>query len=228
MDSGEGGDRRWQTYGVFVRSFHVLACAAVLCAVLVTPAVSRPVTLVALGDSLMAGYQLPASAALPAVLERLMRSNGLDVRVENAGVSGDTASGGLERLDWAVGEGVSGVILALGANDMLRGVDPALTERALDEIVTKLKARRIDVLIVGMLATPSLGADFAAKYNAIYPRIAERYGAPLYPFLLQGVAQNPKLNLADGIHPNREGVEVIARAMEPIVSLFVAQLAAKP
>ena len=185
-------------------------------------------TLVALGDSLTAGYQLPASAALPAVLERLVRSNGLDVRIENAGVSGDTASGGLERLEWSVGEGVSGVILALGANDMLRGVDPALTERALDEIVTKLKARKIDVLIVGMLATPSLGADYAAKFNAIYPKIAERHGAPLYPFLLQGVTQNPKLNLADGIHPNREGVEVIAKAMEPIVSRFVAQLAAKP
>ena len=117
--------RRSRTYGVSVRSFHILACAFAFSAVLLAPAFAKPVTLVALGDSLTVGYQLPGSAALPAVLERNLRAEGLDVRIENAGVSGDTATGGLERLDWSVAEGVDGVILALGANDMLRGIDPA-------------------------------------------------------------------------------------------------------
>lgn len=191
------------------------------------PASAKPVTLVALGDSLTAGYQLPASAALPAALERRLRAAGLDVRIENAGVSGDTASGGLDRLEWAVGDGVSGVIVALGANDMLRGIDPARTEQALDEIIKKLKARRIDVLLVGMLATPSLGSDYVEKFNKIYPTLAARYDVPLYPFLLEGIAQNRQLNLADGIHPNRDGVEVIAKGLEPAVVKFVEQISRK-
>jgi len=191
------------------------------------PAAAKPVTLVALGDSLTAGYQLPASAALPAALERRLRASGLDVRIENAGVSGDTASGGLDRLDWAVGEGVGGVIVALGANDMLRGIDPARTQRALDGIIRQLKAKRIDVLLVGMVATPSLGRDYVEKFNKIYPTLAERYNVPLYPFLLEGVAQNRQLNLADGIHPNRAGVEVIAKALEPAVARFVEQISRK-
>jgi acyl-CoA thioesterase I len=191
------------------------------------PAFAKPVTIVALGDSLTAGYQLPASAALPAVLERNLRSKGLDVRIENAGVSGDTASGGLERLDWAVGDGVDGVIVALGANDMLRGVDPAQTEKALEQIIRRLKERGIDVLLAGMFATPSLGPDYVKAFNAIYADLARRHGVQLYPFLLEGVAQQPKLNLPDGIHPNREGVEVVARAMEPVVARFVAQIAAR-
>ncbi len=191
------------------------------------PAAAKPVTLVALGDSLTAGDQLPASAALPAALERRLRASGLDVRIENAGVSGDTASGGLDRLDWAVGEGVGGVIVALGANDMLRGIDPARTQQALDGIIRQLKAKRIDVLLVGMVATPSLGRDYVEKFNKIYPTLAERYNVPLYPFLLEGVAQNRQLNLADGIHPNRAGVEVIAKALEPAVARFVEQISRK-
>ena len=188
---------------------------------------AKPVNMVALGDSLTAGYQLPGSAALPAALERRLRASGLDVRIENAGVSGDTATGGLERLDWAVGDGVDGVIVALGANDMLRGIDPAQTEKALSQIIQRLKDRRINVLLVGMLATPSLGREYVERFNAIFPALAARYGVSLYPFLLEGVAQNPKLNLADGIHPNREGVEVIAGSMQPIVAKFVEQIAAQ-
>ncbi len=213
-----------QTYGVYVRSFHIWVCVLAVFAAFLMPASAKPVTLVALGDSLTAGYQLPASAALPAALERRLRASGLDVRIENAGVSGDTASGGLDRLDWAVGEGVSGVIVALGANDMLRGIDPARTQQALDGIIRQLKAKRIDVLLVGMLATPSLGREYVEKFNKIYPALAERYDVPLYPFLLEGVAQNRQLNLADGIHPNREGVEVIAKALEPAVARFVEQI----
>jgi acyl-CoA thioesterase-1 len=182
---------------------------------------------VALGDSLTAGYQLPGSAALPAALERRLRASGLDVRIENAGVSGDTSTGGLERLDWAVGEGVDGVIVALGANDMLRGIDPAQTEKALGQIIQRLQDRRIDVLLVGMLATPSLGREYVDRFNAIFPTLAARHGVSLYPFLLEGVAQNPKLNLVDGIHPNREGVEVIASSMQPMVAKFVDKIAVK-
>ena len=193
----------------------------------VTVVSAKPVTLVALGDSLTAGYQLPGSAALPAALQRRLRAEGLDVRIENAGVSGDTASGGLERLDWAVGEGVDGVIVALGANDMLRGIDPARTEKALNEIIRRLKDRRIDVLLVGMLATPSLGREYVDRFNAIFPNLAKQYSVDLYPFLLDGVAQNRKLNLADGVHPNREGVEVIAKNMAPAVAKFVEQIAGK-
>lgn len=188
------------------------------------PARAESIRLVVLGDSLSAGYQLPASAALPAVLERNLRAGGLDVRIDNAGVSGDTASGGLERLDWAVGEGVQGVILALGANDMLRGLNPAQTEKALEEIIRRLQAKSVKVLLVGMLASPSMGPEFVKRFNAIYPQLAERYGVPLYPFMLDGVTQNPRLNLPDGMHPNREGVEVIAKALQPSVERLVDQI----
>ena len=184
----------------------------------------EPVRIVALGDSLTAGYQLPGSAALPAVLERNLRASGLDVRIDNAGVSGDTASGGLERLDWAVGERVDGAIVALGANDMLRGLDPAQTEKALDDIINRLMSRRIKVLLVGMLASPSLGPEFVKRFNSIYGRLAERHGVLLYPFILEGVMQNAKLNLPDGMHPNREGVEVIAKAMQPAVERLIDQI----
>ena len=210
-----------------MQPFHIKACVFLIYALIAMPAFAKPITIVALGDSLTAGYQLPASAALPAVLERNLRASGLDVRIENAGVSGDTASGGLERLDWAVGEGVDGVIVALGANDMLRGVDPAQTEKSLEQIIRRLKERRIDVLLAGMFATPSLGQEYVKIFNAIYPALAQRHGVQLYPFLLEGVAQQPKLNLPDGIHPNREGVEVVAKGMEPVLARFVAQIAAR-
>lgn len=180
--------------------------------------------LVALGDSLTAGYQLPADAALPAVLERNLKAAGLDVEVSNAGVSGDTAAGGLERLDWAVGEGVDGVILALGANDMLRGLDPVATEKALGQIIQRVQDRGMRVLLVGMRATPSMGPEYVARFDAIYARLAERHGVSLYPFMLDGVVQDLKLNLADGLHPNRAGVEKIAKAMQPAVVAFVDQI----
>jgi acyl-CoA thioesterase-1 len=208
-----------------VRSFHVLVYSFVLSILLAMSASARPVTIVALGDSLTAGYQLPASAALPAALERSLRAAGVDVRIENAGVSGDTSSGGLERLDWATPDGIDGVILALGANDMLRGLDPRLTEKALDETIRRLKARNIAVLLVGMVAPPSMGKEYVSSFNGIYPKLAERHGVALYPFMLEGIAQNPKLNLPDGIHPNREGVEVIAKGMLPLVTQFVEQIA---
>jgi acyl-CoA thioesterase-1 len=207
-----------------LRSFHILAFA--IATLVLTPAASgaQPVKLVALGDSLTAGYQLPADAALPAVLERNLKAAGLDVEVSNAGVSGDTAAGGLERLDWAVGEGVDGVILALGANDMLRGLDPVATEKALGQIIQRVQDRGMRVLLVGMRATPSMGPEYVARFDAIYARLAERHGVSLYPFMLDGVVQDLKLNLADGLHPNRAGVEKIAKAMQPAVVAFVDQI----
>ena len=184
----------------------------------------RPVRIVALGDSLTAGYGLPAQAAFPAQLQQALKARGHNVEIVNAGVSGDTAAGGLERLDWSVGEGVDGVVLELGANDMLRGVDPASTRRSLETIVQRLKARNIPVLMAGMLASRNLGPEYAARFDAIYPDIAKAYGLVLYPFFLDGVAGQRNLNLADGIHPNPEGVRVIVERMLPTVERFIARL----
>lgn len=184
----------------------------------------RPPRIVALGDSLTAGYLLPADAAFPSVLQRELRARGVKVEIVNAGVSGDTASGGLERLDWSVPEGTDGVIVELGANDALRGLDPAVTRKALDEIVTRLKARGVAVMLAGMLAPRNLGADYAKAFDAIYPDLAARHGVPLYPFFLDGVAGDPRLNLQDGVHPNAQGVEVITRRILPTVEAFVATI----
>jgi acyl-CoA thioesterase I len=190
-------------------------------------AASRPLRIVALGDSLTAGYLLPADAAFPAVLERQLRARGHQVEIANAGVSGDTSSGGLERLDWSVPDGTDGVIVELGANDALRGVDPSVTRNALEEIVTRLKARGMSVMLAGMLAPRNLGADYAASFDAIYPGLSQKHGVPLYPFFLEGVAGDPRLNLRDGIHPTAEGVEMVVRQMLPSVEAFLATIRSK-
>jgi len=144
---------------------------------------ARPLTIVVLGDSLSAGYGLPREAAFPEALERALKARGHNVRMVNAGVSGDTATGGLERLDWSVPEGTDGVIVELGANDMLRGVDPAVTRRALDAIVTRLKARGIPVMLAGMYAQRNLGPAYVERFDAIYRDLAAKHGLVLYPFL---------------------------------------------
>lgn len=184
----------------------------------------EPVKLVALGDSLTAGYKLPADAAFPTVLERLLKARGADVTVANAGVSGDTATGGLDRVDWSVPDGTAGVILELGANDMLRGTDPKVTEGALSAIIERLKARGIPVLLAGMQAAPNLGPDYKARFDAIYPALAERYGLTLYPFFLDGIIGDRAQHLDDMIHPNRQGVETIASRMLPTVEGFLGSL----
>ncbi|MEN5084648.1 arylesterase [Bosea sp. TWI1241] len=188
----------------------------------------RPVKLVALGDSLTAGYNLPASAAFPEVLQGLLRAKGLPVEIVNAGVSGDTAQGGLERLDWSVPDGTDGVILELGANDALRGLDPAVTEQALDAIVTRLKQRGIAVMLAGMYAPRNLGEDYVKRFDAIYPRLAETHGLTLYPFFLDGIAGDRLLNQPDMLHPTAEGVRVIAQRILPTVERFVASLRQRP
>lgn len=184
----------------------------------------RPVRLVAFGDSLTAGYGLPAAAAFPAVLEKALSRPDRPVRIANAGVSGDTASGGLDRLDWAVPEGTDGVIVELGANDMLRGADPAITEKALDAILARLKARGVPALLAGMLAAPNLGPDYGRRFNSIYPRLAEKYDATLYPFFLDGVIGDRSLHLPDGLHPTAEGVRLIVARMLPTVESFLSRI----
>ncbi len=183
--------------------------------------------LVAFGDSLTAGYLLPADEAFPAVLQKALRKDGFNVRVVNAGVSGDTASGGLARLDWTLADGADAVILELGANDMLRGIDPAVTRQALDSILARLKARHIKVLIAGMLATPSLGKDYTQAFDRIYPELAAKYKAPLYPFFLEGVETNKGLTLFDGMHPNGAGVDRIVAGILPKVEALLRTIPAK-
>jgi acyl-CoA thioesterase-1 len=184
-----------------------------------------PIKLVVLGDSLSAGLGLPAAAAFPAQLEKALQNKGLNVAIDNAGVSGDTASGGLDRLDWSVPTATQGVILELGANDALRGLDPKVSRAALEGILKRLKARGIAVLLCGMVAPPNYGAEYAAQFNAIFPDLAKAYAVPLYPFFLDGVAANTKLNQADGMHPTADGVAVIVMNIVPTVESFVRGIA---
>ena len=187
-------------------------------------AVERPLKLVALGDSLTAGYGLPASAAFPAKLQKALRDKGITVEISNAGVSGDTTSGGLARLDWSLPKDVDGVILELGANDALRGIDPQVARQSLEEILKRLKARNIPVLLCGMYAPPNYGPQYAAKFNAIYPELAKQYGVPLYPFFLEGIATVERLNQPDGLHPTEAGVEAIVANILPTVEAFIGAI----
>ncbi|MFH1341061.1 MAG: arylesterase [Pseudomonadota bacterium] len=184
--------------------------------------------MVVLGDSLSAGFGLSAPSAFPARLEKALESKGIAVDMINAGVSGDTTSGGRDRLDWSVPEGTQAVILELGANDALRGVDPKVTRSALTDILTRLKARGIAVLLCGMYAPPNYGADYAARFNAIYPEIAKEFGVPLYPFFLEGVATKAKLNQPDGLHPTAEGIDVIVKNILPTVEAFLGGITGQP
>lgn len=179
-----------------------------------------------LGDSLSAGYGLPAEAAFPAQLERALHARGHRVTLVNGGVSGDTAAGGLARLDWTLGEGADGVIVELGANDALRGLDPAETKKALESIITRLKARGIPVMLAGMYAPRNLGDDYAARFDAIHADLAREYGLVLYPFFLDGVVGRADLNLPDGIHPTRQGIAEIVTRILPTVETFLARIRA--
>ena len=194
-----------------------------------TPASSpaKPVKMVVLGDSLSAGLGLSATAAFPARLQKALETKGIKVEMINAGVSGDTTSGGRDRLDWSIPEGTDAVILELGANDALRGTNPEITRAALTDILTRLKARRIAVLLCGMLAPPNYGSDYADRFNAIYPTLSKSFGVPLYPFFLEGVAADAKLNQADGLHPTAEGVDIIVKNILPSVEAFLGALSAQ-
>jgi acyl-CoA thioesterase-1 len=178
---------------------------------------AEPVRVVGFGDSLMAGYGLDTGQSFPEKLQTALVSKGHDVVIENAGVSGDTTSGGLSRLDWSVPDGTDLVILELGANDMLRGISPDLTRANLDAMIDRLKQRGIAVLLAGMRAAPNLGPDYQASFDAIYPDLAQKHALVLYPFFLDGVAAERSLLLDDGMHPNQAGIDTMVERFVPII-----------
>ena len=205
----------------------VAASLALVSAAAQPGSAGRPVKIVALGDSLTAGLGLPADAAFPARLARALAQKGIAAEVVNAGVSGDTAADGLARLDWSVPDDTDAVILELGANDALRGLDPAQTRANLDAILRRLAARRIPALLAGMRAPPNMGAEYTKAFDAIYPDLAAAHGAALYPFFLDGVAAERGLNQGDGIHPTAAGVDVIvAKILLPVEELIARARAA--
>jgi acyl-CoA thioesterase I len=173
---------------------------------------AAPLEIVGLGDSLMAGYDLPEGDGFPAVLEAALKAKGFDVRVANAGVSGDTTAGGLERLDWSVPDGTKLVILELGGNDALRGISPSISRDNLDKMLTRLKERNIPVVLAGML-------------NTLFAALAAKHAVPLIPFFLEGVAGKSALQLGDGIHPNRAGVDKMVENAMPVILPAVESLA---
>jgi acyl-CoA thioesterase I len=185
---------------------------------------ARTVKLVAFGDSLTAGYGLGPGEAFPSILEKALRAKGVDVEIDNAGVSGDTASAGAERLDWSVPDGTDGVILELGANDALRGIDPKITREALERILARLQERKIPVLIAGMYAPRNLGPDYVTAFDGMYRELADKHGAMLYPFFLDGVAGDRSLNQPDGLHPTAPGITAIVQRILPTVEAFLARL----
>ncbi|MBB4443099.1 MULTISPECIES: arylesterase [Rhizobium] len=204
-------------FKVAALQFTVIAVSLILA----TAANARTINLVGFGDSLMAGYQLPPGDGFPEKLQAALKAKGLDVTIANAGVSGDTTTGGLARIDWSVPDGTDGVILELGANDALRGIPPEESAKNLDQMIIRLKERGIAVLLAGIIAPPNMGADYAARFNPIYQKLSEKHGLPLYAFFLDGVALEAGLKLEDGMHPNTKGVDVMVEKMEPAVTNFV-------
>ena len=199
----------------------IIAAAFLLSA---APGFAAPVKILALGTSLTQGYGLPPGTEIPAVLQSELKKKGIDATVINAGVSGDTSAGGLSRLDWLLADHPNAAIVELGSNDALRGIDPASTERNLSAIIAQLTAKHIPVLLLGMQAPKNFGPEYEAKFNAIYPKLAHQYNVLLYPFVLDGVALNPKLNQKDGIHPNPAGVRIIVGRIMPDVLKLVAEV----
>jgi acyl-CoA thioesterase-1 len=205
----------------------VLVTMACLLGAAFAQSANTPVKIVALGDSLTAGLGLSAQDAFPAKLQAALKAKGIAATVVNAGVSGDTTAGGLERLDWSVPDDTDAVILELGANDALRGLDPATTQRSLTTILDKLAARHIPVLLAGMKAPRNLGSDYTGKFDAIYPALAANHPVVFYPFFLEGVAADPHLNQGDGLHPTAAGVEVIVKNILPKVEELIARVRAR-
>ena len=199
-----------------------LAFGAFLAILTASPTVAEPYRIVGFGDSLMAGYGLGPGEGFPEKLQAALQKKGHDVVIANAGVSGDTSSGGLSRLDWSVPDGTQLVILELGANDMLRGIAPEVTEQNLDKMLGRLKQRGMAVLLVGMVAAPNLGPDYADAFNGIFPRLAEKHSVPLYPFFLDGVAADRQFLLEDGMHPNAAGIDRMVERVLPAVEKLIA------
>jgi acyl-CoA thioesterase I len=206
----------------------VMAACLLLAGTLGAAAEGKPTAVVAFGDSLSAGLGVGPGESFPEQLQAALRAKGYSATVANAGVSGDTTTGGLERLDWSIPPDAGLVILELGANDALRGIPPRVSEANLDAMLKRLKERNVAVVLAGMLAPPNMGPDYAREFNPIYKRLADRYGVPLYPFFLDGVAGTRELNQADGMHPTKAGVARIVERMLPIVSKALDGLGANP
>jgi acyl-CoA thioesterase-1 len=206
----------------------VLLAACLLLATSNLSLAQEGIKIVALGDSLTAGYQLAPGEGFPFVLERALKAKGYaNVSIIDAGVSGDTTSGGLSRLDWALQPGTDAVILELGANDALRGIDPGIPRDNLDQMLKEIKKRGLSVLLAGMLAPPNMGGDYGKRFNAIYPDLAAKYGVNLYPFFLDGVAAQSGMTLDDGMHPSAKGVETMVARILPLVEKLIAEVKSK-
>jgi acyl-CoA thioesterase I len=207
----------WLILAIFAAGINGIAAAA-----------AKPVKILAIGTSLTQGYNLPPGTEFTAVLQAQLKAKGHDVVIVNAGVSGDTSAGGLARLDWALSDDVAGAIVELGSNDALRGLDVAGTRTNLDQLLGKLKGRKVAVLFTGMKSPRNLGPDYVAAFDALYPELAKKHGVLFYPFFLEGVAANLKLNQADGIHPNEAGTKVIVKGILPYAEKLLGQIKAKP
>ncbi|HXP31840.1 MAG TPA: arylesterase [Stellaceae bacterium] len=199
------------------------AAAALLALGLAAAAEARPVRVLAFGDSLTSGYGLPPEETFPARLEARLRADGVAAQIINAGVSGDTTAGALARLDWSLGDKPDYVLVELGANDALRGLDPQQAYANLDRILARLKAAQVKVMLLGMQAPANWGRDYDRSFDAIYPKLAAKWQVPLYPFFLDGVALDPKLTQGDGLHPNAKGVDIIVERLAPAVERWLAQ-----
>jgi len=205
-------------YGRFAAAVNSLLVTILLCLAATAHAQSTPIKLAILGDSLSAGYGVKPEQSIPARLEAALKAQGRSVAVINHGVSGDTTAGGLDRIDWMLADKPDIVLVELGANDALRGLDPATAERNLDAIITRLKAAGVTVWLAGMLAPRNFGPEYTQQFDGLYKRLAEKYNVPLYPFFLDGVAQDGALNQADGIHPNPKGVDIVVERLLPFVT----------
>ncbi len=212
--------RGYALRGGFVNRAALLALITLLLAPLPAAAATR---ILAFGDSLTAGLGLAPEQAFPARLAARLAADGYAVEIANGGVSGDTTAGGVARLDWALGNHPDLVLLELGANDALRGIDPKVTEANLDAMLKKLTAAHVGVLLLGMQAPGNWGPDYQKSFNAIYPALAKKYNVPLYRFFLDGVALNPSLNQPDGLHPNAAGVAVIVERVAPQVERLLTK-----
>jgi acyl-CoA thioesterase-1 len=208
-------------YGRFAAAFNLLLAMVVLClapAHAQTAPAGSAIKIVALGDSLAAGLGVSPAQSFPSRLEAALKAQGRNVVIANQGVSGDTTAGGLARIDWLLGDKPDIVLIELGANDALRGTDPAVAERNLAAIIEKLKAAQVTVWLAGMMAPRNFGPEYVAAFDGLYQRLADKYQVPLYPFILDGVAQDPALNQSDGLHPNVRGAQVIADRLLPFVT----------
>lgn len=222
---------RLASYGEVLRSVQRAAALYLTIGFVLGPiaafAADKPVKLVVLGDSLSAGYGLPVQDAFPSKLQVALKARGHNVEMVNAGVSGDTTTGGLDRFDWSVPADADAIIVELGANDALRGVSPDVTKAALEKILAKVGERKLPVLLAGMKSPPNMGPDYVAKFDAIFPELAKKYDAILYPFFLDGVAADSKLNQRDGMHPTAAGVDVIVEKIMPQVEELIVRAKAK-